>query len=179
MRDRAVFLDRDGTLIVEKHYLSDPDDIELLPGTVEALKLLKSAGLMLIIVTNQSAIGRGFIREQRLAEIHARFSDLLAEQGVSVDEIYYCPHVPDENCECRKPKTGMGDRARQERSIDLTKSYVVGDNLGDIGLGHNIGATSILVRTGYGSKIESKELADECLIVDDILAAANHICSSL
>lgn len=177
MHDRAVFIDRDGTLIVEKHYLSDPNDVELLPGTIEALKMLRSADFKLIVVTNQSAIARGIINEQRLEEIHIRFRELLAEHDVIVDDIYHCPHGPDDHCECRKPKTGMGETARQEHSIDLSKSFVIGDNLGDIGMGRNLGAQSILVRTGYGAKIEADGVAGAHHIVDDVLAAARQICT--
>ena len=177
MRERAVFFDRDGTLIVEKHYLSDPDEIELFPGTVEALKTLKTAGFKLIVVTNQSAIGRGIIDESRLEQIHAKFRKLLSEHDVAVDDIYHCPHLPDDGCECRKPNTGMGDTASEDHSIDLSRSFVVGDNLGDVGLGRNMHAQSILVRTGYGAKIESEAVAVAHHVVDDVLAAAHLICN--
>ncbi len=179
MRNRAVFLDRDGTLIVEKHYLSEPADVELLPGAVEALKLMKSAGFKLILVTNQSAIGRGIFDESRLGEIHAKFEMLLAEQDIMLDSIHYCPHLPTDNCDCRKPSSGMADKAQILHSIDFEKSFVVGDNLGDVGLGKNIGAKSILVRTGYGAKIESQAVADAHLVVDDVLTAAQNICATL
>ena len=179
MRNRAVFLDRDGTLIAEKHYLSNPDDVELLPGAVEALKLMKSAGYKLILVTNQSAIGRGIFDESRLTEIHAKFEKLLAEQDIALDAIHYCPHLPSDACECRKPNSGMAEQAQISHSIDFENSFVVGDNLGDVGLGKNIGAKSILVRTGYGAKIESQAVSDAYIVVDDVLAAAQNICATL
>jgi D-glycero-D-manno-heptose 1,7-bisphosphate phosphatase len=177
MPDRAVFLDRDGTLIVEKNYLSDPDDIELIPGAVEALKLLEAAGFKLILVTNQSAIGRGMFDEARLAEIHQRLENILAADNLKLDGIYYCPHHPDDGCECRKPATGMPTRAERDLSVVPGMSFMIGDNLADIKLAQNIGATSLLVRTGYGKILEQERVADADYVVDDILAAAQQICA--
>jgi D-glycero-D-manno-heptose 1,7-bisphosphate phosphatase len=179
MPDRAVFLDRDGTLIVEKHYLSDPEDVELIPGAVEALKLLEAAGFKLILVTNQSAIGRGMFDETRLGEIHSRLGQILAADDLVLDGMYYCPHHPDDGCDCRKPATGMPRRAEQELSVASTDSFMIGDNLADIGLARNIGATSLLVRTGYGTILEQQRVAHADYVVDDILAAAQQICALL
>jgi len=177
MPDRAIFLDRDGTLIVEKNYLSDPDDVELLPSAVEALKLLEAAGFKLILVTNQSAIGRGMFDEARLGEIHLRLEQILAAENLKLDGIYYCPHHPDDACECRKPAIGMVSRAERELDVVSSKSFMIGDNLADIELARNMGATSILVRTGYGTLLEQERVADSDYVVDDILAAAQQICA--
>lgn len=176
MLDRAVFLDRDGTLIVEKNYLSDPDDVELIPGAIEALKLLEASGFKLVLVTNQSAIGRGMFDEVRLAEIHRRLEQILADDNLKLDGIYYCPHHPDDTCPCRKPATGMVKMAERDLSVVPGKSFMIGDNFADIELARNIGATSLLVRTGYGMKLGQKRVEDADYVVDDILAAAQQIC---
>jgi D-glycero-D-manno-heptose 1,7-bisphosphate phosphatase len=177
MPNRAVFLDRDGTLIVEKNYLSDPNDVELITGAVEALKLLEAAGFTLILVTNQSAIGRGMFDEARLGEIHQRLEQILAADNLKLDGIYYCPHHPDDGCKCRKPATRMVSRAERELGVVSGKSFMIGDNLSDIALARNIGATSLLVRTGYGTILEQERVADADYVVDDILAAAQQICA--
>ena len=176
MPDRAVFLDRDGTLIVEKNYLSDPDDIELIPDAIEALNMLADSGFKLILVTNQSAIGRGMFDLARLDEIHARFEHLLAQGGARLDGIYFCPHHPDDDCECRKPKTGMVRQAAREFDVDADRSFMIGDNLADIELGRNMNGQSLLVRTGYGTVLERERVAEPDYVVDDVLSAAQLIC---
>lgn len=170
-----VILDRDGTIIIEKGYLSDPDEIELLPGAIEGLLKLQSFGLGLIIVTNQSAIGRGFITEKRLSEIHNRLKMLLSQEGVILDGIYYCPCLPEDNCECRKPKPGMVELAARELGFIPSDSFVIGDNICDIELGKRIGATTFLVRTGYGVNVEKENLTYPDFIVDDLNQAAQII----
>ena len=148
---RFVLMDRDGTLIVERHYLSNPDQIELIPGVGKALQALQSMGLGLVVVTNQSAIGRGYFDETRLDAIHGQLRDLLLAEGVSLDGIYYCPHRPDENCNCRKPRTGLVNQAIGDLCFDPRQCFVVGDKASDIELGQKVGANTILVLTGYGN----------------------------
>lgn len=174
-RERWVLLDRDGTIIVEKHYLADPDQVELIDGAAEALSRLARAGCRLAVVTNQSAIARGLLDESRLAEIHQRFEALLAERGAAVDAIYHCPHHPDEGCVCRKPATGMAERAAAEFGFDPAEAFVVGDMAGDLGLGRALGATTFLVRTGHGRATAARRPLDVDYVVDDLAAAAEII----
>ncbi len=156
MNKRFILLDRDGTIIVEKNYLAHPDQVELLPGAVEALKELKSLGLGIVVITNQSGIGRGYFDLETLTKIHQRLNELLLENGVVLDDIYFCPHTPEDECLCRKPKVELVEKAMKKHNFDPKLSFVVGDNRGDIELGRSIGAITILVRTGYGRQIEKE-----------------------
>jgi D-glycero-alpha-D-manno-heptose 1-phosphate guanylyltransferase len=146
----AVFLDRDGTVNREVHHLSDPAQLELLPGAAEGLRQLAARGCPLVIVSNQSPIGRGKFTEQRLREIHARLAEMLRAEGVEIAGWYWCPHLPDDGCTCRKPAPGMFLRAAAELGIILENSWIVGDRLSDMQAGREVGARSILVATGYG-----------------------------
>ncbi|HUP76419.1 MAG TPA: HAD family hydrolase [Acidimicrobiales bacterium] len=175
----VVVLDRDGTLNVEVHYLSHPDQVELLPGAADGLRALRSAGCRLVVVTNQSAIARGYFDEARLAAIHARLRELLAERGATIDAIYHCPHLPDEGCTCRKPGTLLVERAAADLGFDPASVFVVGDKPCDIGLGRGLGATTILVRTGYGSTHEAAGDATADFVVDDLPGAARVIIGAL
>lgn len=145
----AVFLDRDGTLIVDRHYLSDPAGVELLPGAAEAVARLNAAGLFVALVTNQSGIARGYFTEAQYAAVHARLVELLAERGARLDAEYHCPLGPDEPDpdECRKPRAGMYRRAAREHGLDLARSFYVGDRLRDVIMTETLGGTSILVRS--------------------------------
>lgn len=149
----VVFLDRDGTLNRDIGYLRDPDQLELLPGVGAALRALREAGARSVIVTNQSGIARGALTAAQLHLVHQRLRHVLEAEGASIDGIFYCPHHPDDRCRCRKPETELIDRARKELALELDRSYVVGDKLADVRLAHRIGATSILVRTGYGEQV--------------------------
>ena len=174
-RRRFVLLDRDGTLIVEKHYLSDPDAVELIEGAAEGLRRLADRDLGLVVVTNQSAIGRGYLDEDTLALIHARLLELLRAEGVTLDGIYFCPHHPDAGCECRKPRTGMALRAAGEHGFDPARSFVVGDAASDMELARGLGATGVLVRTGYGAETEARSPRPADVVADDLRAAAGRI----
>lgn len=149
-----VFLDRDGTLIIEKNYLADPNGVELADDAADALLRLRDAGFGIAVITNQSGVGRGYFDMERVDAIHARLRELLALRGADVDAIYVCPHVPDEGCACRKPGIAMLEAAAREHAADLASSFIIGDNQCDIDCGRNAGVTSILVRTGYGSSLE-------------------------
>lgn len=177
-KKRYVLLDRDGTVIVEKNYLSNPKGVELIPNAAIALRKLKELGLGLIIVSNQSGIGRGYFSLKSLEAIHQRLRKVLEEQSVVLDGIYFCPHTPNNNCGCRKPKLGLIEKASRDHNFDPALSFVVGDNKGDIELGKNIGATTILVRTGYGKKIEKEKLNPD-YIVDDLKDALSIIQSAI
>jgi D-glycero-D-manno-heptose 1,7-bisphosphate phosphatase len=150
--NKAVFLDRDGTINTEVDYLSTVEGFIFLPGALAALVRLAKTKYKIIIVTNQSGIGRGYFTEERLKEINVKMCCLLEKAGGRIDAIYYCPHRPDENCSCRKPKTGMIEDAKKDFTIDLAASYMIGDATRDVQLAINAGCTSILVETGKGGE---------------------------
>ena len=171
MRRRFVMLDRDGTLIYERHYLSDPDSVELLPGAAEALRALRELGLGLVVVTNQSGVGRGFFDAARLDEIHARMNALLVAHGVALDGIYVCPHVPADGCSCRKPGTALVARAAADLGFDPQEGFVIGDTAKDMQLGKRVGAATILVLTGYGEREREGAGSAADHVARDLLAA--------
>jgi histidinol-phosphate phosphatase family protein len=148
MGNKAVFIDRDGTMAVDAHYCSKPEDLKLYPNTTEGLKLLKQHGYTLIVITNQSGIGRGIFTEETLNVIHDKMKKDLAADGASVDGIYYCPHHPDQKCDCRKPKPKMVLQAVREHDIDLSRSFIVGDLQMDIDLGKSTGCPVIWIDHG-------------------------------
>ena len=170
-----ALLDRDGTLIFERHYLADPDQVELLPGAVAGLKMLKDHGVGLILVTNQSGLGRGYFDLATLERIHARLSELLAAQEIVLDKIFFCPHKPEDGCDCRKPALGMFRQALEHCAFAAAESFVIGDRESDIELGQRAGATTFLVRTGYGGQIEKEEACSPDFVVDDLIEAAQRI----
>jgi histidinol-phosphate phosphatase family protein len=172
---RFALLDRDGTLIVERNYLSHPDQVELLPGAIEGLRQLRQMGLGLVVVTNQSGIGRGYFDHQRLEEIHLRFQQLLQAEGVYLDRIYYCPHTPDDRCACRKPQTGLIQRAAAEFGFHPSDSFVIGDKPCDIELGKRVGAMTLLVRTGYGAEVAATDTVKPDSVVENLAEAAQVI----
>ena len=179
-RQRAIFLDRDGTMNVSKGFISNADDLELIPGTIEAIKAINKSGALAIVITNQPVIARGECSFEELHNIHNKLKTLLGEKGAFVDDIFYCPHHPDKgfegevpelkfDCECRKPKTGMINEAVDKYNIDLSKSYMVGDSTMDLELARNAGVKSVLVDTGFAGNdgkydrscdIEAKDLLD-------------------
>jgi len=144
----TVFLDRDGTLNEDPGFLTSAADLRLLPGVTTALARLKAAGARLVVVTNQSGVGRGFLTLKDLEAIHARLEGLLEQGDAPLDAIYFCPHHPDDGCRCRKPATGMVDRAVSELQVDLQKAYLIGDHASDIQLAKTVGVKAILVTSG-------------------------------
>jgi histidinol-phosphate phosphatase family protein len=151
----AAFLDRDGTLIVEHGFLSDPDGVAPLPGAIEAVRWLNRWGVRVVGVTNQSGVARGYFGEDTVRAVNRRVIDLFAEGGAAIDAIYYCPHYPlpgQPFCVCRKPARGMIDQAAADFDIDLAHSVVIGDRACDVQLGQGIGVPGILVLTGYGAQ---------------------------
>lgn len=174
-----VVLDRDGTIIVEKHYLSDPGEVELLPAAAEGLRRLRSAGLGLVIITNQSAVGRGIINDARLYEIHQRLESLLEREGVVLDGIYFCPHLPSDGCSCRKPNTTLIQAAACDHGFDPGRAFVIGDKATDIEMGQNVGATTILVRTGYGGELARNGTATPSYTARDLGEAAQYILNEI
>ena len=174
-RRRFVVLDRDGTIIVERHYLSDPGQVELIPGVAAGLRQLRELGLGLVMITNQSAISRGVFDEARLGLIHQRLRELLAAEGIYLDGIYSCPHAPEEDCPCRKPRPGLLESAAQELDFDPQACFVIGDKVCDIELGRRVGATTLLVRTGYGAQVAAENTVVRDYVVDDVQDAAQLI----
>ena len=172
---RFVVLDRDGTIIVEHNYLSDPSQVELLPGSAAGLKQMRDLGLGLIVITNQSAIGRGFIDRTRLDQIHERLGELLKREGIQLDRLYFCPHLPEDNCACRKPATGLLDLAANELGFEPRSCFVIGDKACDIELGRRVEATTILVRTGYGEQFEKDGDLQPNFTVSNLKEAAEVI----
>jgi len=176
---RFVLLDRDGTLIVEKPYLSDPDQIELIGGAADGLRRLAARGIGLVVVTNQSGIARGCFDATRLAEIHERLVSRLRAEGVALDGIFVCPHHPDEHCACRKPRTGLALRAAAELGFEPAHAFVIGDRASDVALGRALGATTLLVRTGHGAATLARGEAQPDHVVADLQEAAERIDSLL
>ncbi|HHY86592.1 MAG TPA: HAD family hydrolase [Verrucomicrobia bacterium] len=175
---RAVFLDRDGTIIQEKHYLHKVEDVELCPNAAAALLRLQQSGFKLIIVSNQAGVGRGYFTLDDVETVHAHLCDLLARQGVRFDRIYVAPEAPGVPSRGRKPSPQFLFDARDEFGLDLARSYMIGDKLSDLECGWNAGVRqSILVRTGYGAELErtAPEKLQRAMIVDDLSAAADWI----
>ena len=152
----AVFLDRDGTINAEVNYLHRPADLQLIPGASGAIRRLNQAGFVVVVVTNQAGIARGFYSEADMHALHAHLGALLARDHARIDAFYWCPHHPDFTgpCDCRKPGTAMIEAAASDHALDLRRSWLIGDTAGDIGAGQAAGCRTILVRTGYGAALE-------------------------
>lgn len=184
MANRAVFIDRDGTLIEETGYLNDLSRLQLFPYSVDAIRQLNRAGFLVVVVTNQAGVARGIVPEAFLDVVHERISSLMQAGGARIDAYYHCPHHPDgivaglnRRCDCRKPEAGLWRRAAQELSIDLSRSFTIGDRWLDVGAGRAAGTTTVLVRSGYGEGEASappEGLAAEA-VVSDLAAAAGWI----
>ena len=175
MKRRFVVLDRDGTIIEECSYLSAPEQIKLIPGAAAALRKLQELRLGLTVITNQSGVGRGYFDQQRLKEIHERFSQVLAAEGVRLDGLYCCPHAPEEGCLCRKPSIMLMQRASEELGFDLDRSFVIGDKMSDIEMGKQAGAKTFLVRTGYGTRSAADPAPAPDYVIADLEEAAEII----
>jgi len=172
---RLVLLDRDGTLIEERPYLADPRAVVLLPGTAEALRALQRDGFRLVVASNQSGVGRGYFGLEAVEQVNRRLCELLAREGVTPDAVYVCPHRPADGCDCRKPGTRLLERAVRETGSSPANAFVVGDKECDIEMGRRAGATSLLVRTGWGQQTEDAGVARPDYIVDDLMGAARLI----
>ncbi len=163
---RALFVDRDGTLNPDLHYLKDAHRLELFRGIGDALRLARAHGELVVCVTNQSGIDRGFYTPQDVERIHARVNELLGRSGARVDAFYYCPHAPERKCACRKPGTELFERARDDLRVDFASSAIVGDRLADMEAGRRLGLLTSLVRTpGHAEEVD-RELADAGVIPD-------------
>ena len=178
----AIFLDRDGTLNVEVNYLSAPEQLQLIAGAATAVQQLRAAGYAIIVVTNQSGLARGYLTLDDLRAIHEKLRRELALGGAWVDAIYFCPHHPDDQCECRKPKPGLLLQAAREHDLDLSRSVFIGDAESDLLAAQRAGAHGILVKTGHGLKwlpnISQWTDASPLYIADDLLDAARWLLNS-
>ena len=186
MSRRAVFIDRDGTLIEEAGYLNSLDRLELFPYSVDAVRQLNRADFAVVVITNQAGIARGIVTEAFVAAAHDYISERLAAGGGRVDGYYHCPHHPHGivealrvSCDCRKPQSGLLRRAAADLDIDLRQSYAVGDRWHDLEAGRAVGTATVLVRTGYGASDERapREGVVADAVVDNLAAAAAWILS--
>lgn len=177
---RAVFLDRDGTINIEKEYLYQIADFEFIPGVPEAIKILNQTEMMVVVVTNQSGVARGYYTEDDVETLHRHISRELEHSGAHVDVWLYCPHHPAGRgsyalpCDCRKPLPGMLIDAARRYDINLLDSTMIGDKLADIEAGLAAGCRTILVRTGYG-KEEEQNVDPQTIVCDDLLSAVKCI----
>lgn len=178
--NKAVFLDRDGVIIEEEHYLSDPDKIRLIPGAVEAIKRLRDAGYLAVVTTNQAGVARGYYEEADAVKVNERLKLMLESAGAGLDGIYMCPHHPDHSgdCYCRKPAPGMLLQAIKDLNIDCADSYMIGDKMSDIGAADAAGcADAFLVLTGHGQEHEARAIQANKKITASIVEAVDYILS--
>ncbi|MDM7923061.1 MAG: HAD family hydrolase [Pyrinomonadaceae bacterium] len=171
---KAAFIDRDGTLLEEVNFLSRVEDMRIFPYTSEALEALKQNGFLVIVVTNQSGIGRGIYTEDDMHSIHRAMESSLPEL---IDNFHFCPHLPDAGCTCRKPNTGMIELAKEKFAIDMERSWMIGDKLLDIETGFNAGTRTALVKTGYGAGSAENLVRRPDIVADDLLEAVRQIIS--
>ena len=169
---KVVILDRDGTVVIDKHYLNHPAELEFLPGAAEGLRCLFEHGFELIVITNQSGVGRGLFSARRLKQIHRRLSEMVLAAGARLAAIYVCPHVPADACECRKPRMGLLLRAASDLNFRPDEAIVIGDKPSDIGLGRSVGATTVLIAAG-SNQVEALSAPDH--VVRDLAEAARLI----
>jgi len=174
----ALFLDRDGTLIEERDYLRRPEQVAFYPGVVQALRRAKASGFLLVMVTNQSGVGRGYFTVEDVEAVHAHIQRLLGEAGAAFDRIYYAPEAPEQPSRGRKPSPQFLFDARDDLGVDLALSHMVGDKLIDLQCGWNAGVkTSFLVRTGYGTKVERGQAAElaSAVVVDSFPSVVDFL----
>ncbi len=143
--EKVVVLDRDGTIVVDRGYLADPEGLAFLPGAPEGLRWFYQHGYRLIVITNQSAVGRGMLSVEGLEEVNTQLHRMLEAVGVRIEQIYSCPHVPDDRCACRKPGTGLLLQAAADLDFDPATAIVIGDKASDVEMGRRVGATTILI----------------------------------
>ena len=168
----VALLDRDGTIIVERNYLADPKGVELLPNAACGLRELRALGFKLVLVTNQSGIGRGYFSVQTVDQIHQVLQDKLRAEDAYLDAVYVCPHIPEAGCSCRKPEPGLALQAAEELGFDPKLAVVIGDKPCDVDLAARIGAVSMLVKTGYGAAYLDSGAVHPDFVAEDLADAA-------
>ena len=178
----AVFLDRDGTINVDKDYLHKVEDFEFIPGSLEAIKTLKDAGYSVIVVTNQSGVARGYFSLDDVTRLHEHIQQALEAAGTAIDAFYVCPHHPEKGlgehrkeCDCRKGRPGLLLQASADLGIDLQRSFMIGDKIADIEAGENAGCQPILVQTGYGQESRLRIDESRAIICADLASAVGVI----
>ena len=178
-KKKAIFLDRDGTIVVHEPYLSSLDQLKLLPNAVEGIRLFKKSGYLVIVITNQSGIARGVFDEERLTLIHKKLMRMLKDEGIEIDDIYYCPHHTEGvieqytlDCDCRKPKPKMLLNAAKQHNVNLTQSLMIGDSEVDMLAGKNAGCTCVLIKNACSNNTSVTSMADTDYVVKDLLEAA-------
>lgn len=179
MSSAAIFLDRDGTIIVEKNYLCDPDQVVLLEGAVAGLRAMSTHGLPFVVVSNQSGVGRGYFSAEQARAVERRLQELLAREGLAIAGWYHCPHAPETKCSCRKPLPGMIDAAVRDLGLDPVRSFVIGDKRCDIDLAAAVGATGILVTTGHGRSDADYAHALPAPVCRDLFEASEEVARHL
>lgn len=166
--NRAILLDRDGVINEDREdYVKSWQEVRFIKGARQALKQIHQAGVPVVVITNQAAVGRGLITEDDLADIHARLMKAIQKAGGKITKIYYCPHHPEAHCRCRKPRIGMLKKAAQELHLDLRQCFFVGDALRDVQAGKRAGCHTVLVQTGQGEKSLQKILAGQATVSPD------------
>jgi D-glycero-D-manno-heptose 1,7-bisphosphate phosphatase len=176
MAKKYVLLDRDGTIIYDKHYLSEIEDVELLPNAAKGLRKIQQMGYGLIVITNQSGVAKGYFSQEQVEKVNKHLQEMLKDEGVFIEGFFYCPHDEKDNCECRKPKTKLANEAAKIFNFNPKDCFMIGDKKSDIDMGKNIKAKTILVRTGKGqvSEFEAKfdyvaDNLDECAKIIKLL----------
>lgn len=179
-KKRAVFLDRDGTINIEKNYLYQSSEWEWIPGAIDAIKLLNENNFLVVVVSNQSGIARKMYGSDDVYRLHGWVSQELAKSEAWIDRYYFCPHHPEfgsvRDCECRKPRIGMFTKAADDLGIAFNHSWMIGDKIIDMDAGRSAGANTIMVLTGHGA-IEAKEVSSDQLVVSDVLEAVRVLLS--
>ena len=171
----AVFLDRDGTINQDTGYIDSPERLFIIDGAASAIKRLNSKGFRVVVITNQSGVGRGYFTKEAADSVNKKLEEVLKREGAHLDGIYYCPHHPDDNCECRKPRIGLLEKAKNDLAIDFKKSYVIGDKVSDIEIAQGIGGKGILVLTGSGKDEKQKLDHEPSYIATDLKDAVEWI----
>jgi len=172
--NKAIFLDKDGTLVEDPNYMIDESQLQIIDGAIKGIKQLRNMGYKIIVVTNQSVVGRGMITEDKLNKILDTMVEMFKDKGAIIDKVYYCPHHPVKECNCRKPNSLLFEQAKMDFNINFSKSYVIGDLHYDINAGKKIGTKTILVLTGHG-KESRNQYCNPDYIAKDLLDAFNII----
>lgn len=172
---KAVFIDRDGVINEDLgKYVTKPEEFVFLPNAIKALKKLHKSEYKIIIITNQGGVGKGIYTEKDVEDIHSKMNNLLKKESIKIDGLYYCPHHPKDNCECRKPRLGLVKKAVEEHKIDVDKSFFIGDKTSDVKAGKDAGCKTFLVKTGYAGHDKVYDIVPD-FVVSDLLEAVNKI----
>ena len=164
MSPRFALLDRDGTVVIDKVYLSDPAGLEFAPGVIEGLRLMRDAGLRFIMITNQSGVARGYFDEETITRIHRRLREMLTEEGIDLEAIYYCPHGPSDGCRCRKPEPGLVQDAMAHFGFSPAEAVLIGDSEADMGAAAATGVTGIRVAPPDAGAIDAPDVAPDFFV---------------